>query len=708
MIHQLGLDTGGTYTDAVLVDGDSRILATAKSLTTHRDLITGLAGATDAVLAAAADAEGRSLRASDIASDIGLVSMSTTLATNALVEGRGRSVALVLVGFSDRQLERAGLGEALAGTPCIRVAGGHRAGGEPVEPLDRAALEAGLDALDPAIEAIAVAAVFAVRNPEHELLVRDIVTEKLARPVSCSHQLSSALDAPRRALTTLLNARLIPMIGALLDAGHRLLDERGIDAPLMVVKGDGSLVSADFARRCPVETILSGPAASVVGAAWLCDEQDLVVSDMGGTTTDIAMIRGGEPRLDEAGATVGGYRTMVRAVDVRTFGLGGDSAIHYDREARDMTIGPARAMPLSRLATEYPGIVEELERQSEPRWLTTHAGQFVLPHAAAPVELTAQQKELYRRIEGGPIALVHLFEDQSLERALERLEQRGIVLRASFTPSDAAHITGELDVWNRDAAVLGAKLFMRYAADNLGMTYADERAFARTVIERVARETSLRLVESMLAAERTAVVVRERGPKLLRPEARRGLVFGEAQRMLFERAFAAAGVPDAGVPDAGEPDAGTPDSGALVAMQSRLTLPVVGLGAPVNTYYPRVGQLLATRTVLPEHANVANALGAVVGLVRQQQEITIGPAAGERVRVMLPDGPEECANLEAGAALALSRAEAMAREAAELAGASDITVITRREDNLVRDGDREVFFESRITATASGRPALKS
>ena len=136
-----------------------------------------------------------------------------------------------------------------------------------------------------------MAGYFAVRNPAHEQAVRDLIFELTGKPVSCGHDLAWRLDAPRRALTAVLNARLIPVIQQLIHAVHGLLAEKSITAPLMVVKGDGSLVAEDTALARPVETILSGPAASVVGAHHLAGEDDVFVVDMGGPTTDIALLR---------------------------------------------------------------------------------------------------------------------------------------------------------------------------------------------------------------------------------------------------------------------------------------------------------------------------------------------------------------------------------------------------------------------------------
>ncbi|WP_292505053.1 hydantoinase/oxoprolinase family protein, partial [Mesorhizobium sp.] len=329
----LGIDTGGTYTDAVLwseeggpLDNPSKgkVLAKAKALTTRHDLAVGISGAVDAVLEKSA---------TDPAA-IKLVSMSTTLATNALVEGQGGRVALVMIGFAEADLARDGLKAALGSDPVVFCPGGHDVHGNAAK-LDLSGLEAALPELGRSVSGFAVCAYFATRNPAHELAARDLIREKTGLPVTASHELSAKLGGPRRALTTLLNARLISMIDRLVAATEGFLDQRGIAAPLMVVRGDGALVSAAFARQRPIETILSGPAASLVGARHMTGLDDAMVSDIGGTTTDVAVLDSGRPRLDPEGATVGGFRTMVEAVAMRTFGLGGDSEVALEDGALD-------------------------------------------------------------------------------------------------------------------------------------------------------------------------------------------------------------------------------------------------------------------------------------------------------------------------------------------------------------------------------------
>ncbi|MCR4269511.1 hydantoinase/oxoprolinase N-terminal domain-containing protein, partial [Nitratireductor sp. ZSWI3] len=215
----LGIDTGGTYTDAVLYAEQTGVVAKAKALTTRHDLAEGIAEAVDAVLA----------HAGVEASAIGLVSMSTTLATNALVEGQGGRVALVMVGFTPADLERAGLGEALGADPVLFLPGGHDVHGHETR-LDLSALETELEALSRDVSAFAVCAYFAVRNPAHEIAVRDLIRHRTGLPVTASHELSARLGGPRRALTTLLNARLVSLIDRLVASTEAFLERRGIAA----------------------------------------------------------------------------------------------------------------------------------------------------------------------------------------------------------------------------------------------------------------------------------------------------------------------------------------------------------------------------------------------------------------------------------------------------------------------------------------------
>ena len=185
--YRIGLDTGGSFTDAVLVDGAQRVIATAKARTRHDDLARGLGEALEAVVG-------------DRGSAVTLVSLSTTLATNALVEGRGRAVGLVLIGLEESRLGRARLLEALDGDPVLCIAGGHDAGGEERAPLDEATLIDFVRAHDGVVEAWAISALFATRNPAHERRAAALVAETAGKPTSSRARAErGARRAPARA-----------------------------------------------------------------------------------------------------------------------------------------------------------------------------------------------------------------------------------------------------------------------------------------------------------------------------------------------------------------------------------------------------------------------------------------------------------------------------------------------------------------------------
>ncbi|MDX1739219.1 MAG: hydantoinase/oxoprolinase family protein, partial [Alphaproteobacteria bacterium] len=267
----LGIDTGGTYTDAVLFDEDKGVLNDAKALTTKHELSIGLHEAARSVLEQTSHVKPE---------DVSLVSISTTLATNAIVEDHGNPVALLLIGQPPATLERAGLKTVMGSDPVIFIEGGHTASGDEKSPLDEAALLEALDKYRNKVSAFAIAGYFATRNPTHEIRAREIIRQQTGLPITCAHELTSNLDAPRRALTAVLNARLVPLIQHLIEAVQGFQKELGLECPLMVVKGDGSLISAETALDRPVETILSGPAASVVGAQFQVGKKDMIVSDM--------------------------------------------------------------------------------------------------------------------------------------------------------------------------------------------------------------------------------------------------------------------------------------------------------------------------------------------------------------------------------------------------------------------------------------------
>jgi N-methylhydantoinase A/oxoprolinase/acetone carboxylase beta subunit len=662
----LGIDTGGTYTDAVLWSqaGGPRgnVLAKAKALTTRHDLAVGIAGAVDAVLE----------KAGVDPAAIKLASMSTTLATNALVEGQGGRVALVMIGFSEADLARDGLRAALGTDPVIFLSGGHDVHGN-AHPLHLEALEAALPELAVSVSGFAVCAYFATRNPAHEIAARDLIRERSGQPVTASHELSAKLGGPRRALTTLLNARLISMIDRLVAATEGFLVAREIKAPLMVVRGDGALVSAAFARARPIETILSGPAASLVGARHMTGLDDAVVSDIGGTTTDVAVLDHGRPRLDPEGATVGGFRTMVEAVAMRTFGLGGDSEVALEDGGLSpgILLGPRRLVPLALAGVAHrDAVVGELERQLRAPNPGRMDGRFAVrtgvPDRLA-TGLTGPEAKLYDLVGPAPLPLDTLLTSTAQNATLNRLVSRGLVHVCGFTPSDAAHTLGRQANWNAETARLGAELFAR-KRDGRGQPIAPTpEALSERVLSALTRWSAEVILETAFAED--------------------GLDgAATVAHALVQRAV-----------DAHE---------GIARLTVALDRPVIGLGASAPLHYAGLPPLVGNGCVVPEDTDVANALGAVVGQVRVTAEAEVAQPKEGLFRVSVGDTVRDFTGETAAMDYAEKQVRDIASGRALAAGTDTAEIEVTRDLNTATVAGQRTFVAAHVVAVATGRPRI--
>ncbi|WP_298855507.1 hydantoinase/oxoprolinase family protein [uncultured Ruegeria sp.] len=664
MTLSLGVDTGGTYTDAVLIRDEKEVIASAKSLTTRADLAIGVGKAISAVLEEARVAPDQ----------ISMASLSTTLATNALVEGQGGRVALIYIGFKDSDLEKHGLKDALKGDPALVIGGGHSHSGGETAPLDVAALEGFLDS-HKGISGFAIASQFATRNPAHELEAARVISERTGAPVTCSHHLSAKLNGPKRAVTAVLNARLIGMIDRLIGRAQDQLRALGISAPMMVVRGDGALMSAEQARERPIETILSGPAASIVGARWLTGADNALVSDIGGTTTDVALIRDGKPAIDPAGAQVGGFRTMVEAVAMRTHGLGGDSQVHVVTEGLQggVFLGPRRVLPVSLIATETPEVVHAvLDEQLRATTVGEHDTRFARRVPGIHAEgVGAREEVLLERLGDQVLPLGALLRTRMENGALSRLVDRGIVQVSGVTPSDASHVLGRVSAWDTEAARKSLQLVARKRVGSGDMLASSPEALARMIIDQLTEQTSLTLLEAAFGEEQDGFGL---PPQDL------------ARHVLTQRGLA--------------------QHCGLLALSASLNVDVVGLGASAPSYYPAVGERLHCRMILPEHAGVANAIGAVVGRLTLRRSGTVTSPTEGRYRVHLEDGPQDFAASDEALALLERVLRSEAEGAVRQAGAEDIRVIVDRDIKTARIEAKDVFVEAMITVEASGRPRV--
>lgn len=667
MSLRLGIDTGGTYTDAVVINEHNQVLVAVKSLTTRHNLAIGIGESIGKI-------------AVELLADIEMVSLSTTLTTNAVVEGNGAPVCALLAGLSETQVTKSGLAEIIDDSLIIRLTGGHDASGRAVAPLDIEAAKAAILANKDKVSAFSVSAQFGVRNPSHEIQLQTLVTQLTQMPVTCGHELANSLGAPRRALTASLNARMIPFIKDLIQAVQTILQQLNIQAPLMIVKGDGSIVNAETALVHPVTTILSGPAASVIGACALSGSRNAIIADMGGTTTDIAIVTDGQPELASEGARVGDWQPMVETVKVYSIGLGGDSEVRF--YGGSICLGPRRVVPLSLLAQQYPHILKRMQAHLDDMPTPRH-NRFVtrLEHNQVLInQLTPIEHQAWELLEQGPAEMETLvFENQELAKAMARLERKGMAIYSGFTPSDAAHVLGNSSHWSVEGAKLAAQIWARQMRVLYGLG-AWEKGNSEEPARRVFGLMNDAICQTLLEA---------------------GL---HQENLLNEsRSRSLAALMGKLIVKNGEKD----NNSALFGINFGKSHPIVAVGAPAATYYPQAAKSLNVDLILPKYGHVANAVGAVMGSVVQRSEIVITQPTEGIFRIFHGVTPIDCTDLTE----AFNQAEAIVKRdaynLAKSAGAGAIELVTRHDNkHIMSELDGELFVEAKISAIATGKPIL--
>ena len=657
----LGLDTGGTHTDAVIFDpGPGRVLATAKALTTHHELSLGLINALRTVSL---------LKWPGGLPAIGRVNLSTTLATNAVAEGLGGRVGLVLIGYEEGQAVTADLTRDLDRARPILIQGGHDYYGRPLAPLDTESLKAEVLKIDPEVEAWAVSGFFGVKNPQHEMEAAGLIKGLSKAPVTLGRDLTGQLDAVRRAATAALNAGLVLIIGRLLDAVKTALKALGLEARLMVARGDGSLVSEDWARARPIETLISGPAAGLVGARELsrgllgAEPVDMWVADVGGTTTDLAYLKEGSPVINRDGARVGQWRTMAEAVDTRTRGLGGDSLVIVENSGR-LTLGPRRVLPLCRLAAQWPEVEKDLERAARLPLSPEQATCFFVPGAPPGPGLSDTETLILKGLANRtPYPLADLIKTLSVTRGnfggLKTLVHPA-VLPAAFTPTDAMAVLGLFSGGSVAASMAAAALWAR-------ILQTSPEELCRRVLDEFGR---------LLAEEVIAHACHLEGLAAPPPDAFR------------ESGFLG-------------PALGRRTS-SIIDIACRIKAPLILMGAPAAVLAPWLDKFLGGRILVPPAFDVASAVGAAGAPIQLRRLVELHTLPGFcGYRLFLPDRVLESVNPEDLVAEARRFMADHLGELIRLAGAEKATIDCERNDRRVRLGDGSpLFLGTTLTFTA--------
>ena len=405
----IGLDVGGTHTDVVLI-GRNGLIREKKVPTDPSDLFNSvLAGLT-------------AITEDQNAENINRIVLSTTLTTNAIVQNRTQPVGMIVSAGPgiDPEYYR-------TNSNYFTVAGSIDHRGREIEPIDTDQIkDITADLKTKGIKHVGVVGKFSVRNPSHELKIAELINTSFEK-IFMGHRISGNLNFPRRIATTYLNASVYPIHRKFYHAIEKSLEAKGLKLSIRLLKADGGNMRFDATIEHPAQTILSGPAASAMGAvAAEPQKEDTLVMDIGGTTTDMAVLINRSPVLDPLGIELGRYKTLIRSLETLSIGLGGDSAIRI-RNGK-LKIGPQRLGPAMAYGGPAPTPTDALfimenitdgSREKAAEGLAPLAralGFSVRAMAAEILDLTCKKilsaaRQLIYRINSKPVYTVHEFQD---------------------------------------------------------------------------------------------------------------------------------------------------------------------------------------------------------------------------------------------------------------------------------------------------------
>jgi N-methylhydantoinase A/oxoprolinase/acetone carboxylase beta subunit len=478
------------------------------------------------------------------------------------------------------------------------------------------------------------------------------------------------LNFKLRAATAVHNARIVPRVMRLLEGLSGVLKERGIDAPIMVVRGDGTLMGQAVAQQRPVETILSGPAASVAGVRFLTKAADGIVVDMGGTTTDIAVLEKGAVRLCRQGARIGSARTHVKALEIYTTGLGGDSVIDYHHDK--WRIGPRRVAPVAWLGSRNA----HLDKALDHLWARKHrfrhsrlATQLLTSiNPDFQMSLTDPEKRIVDLVVERPRSLDELAQRIGVPHPgalpLERLESQFALQRCGLTPTDLLHVTGRFTQWDAEASRRMVMLFAEISAT----TVSD-------MVSRLLQLTSEKLAMAVISSQIEAV--NQHGE--LEP--------CTTCRKLFDTLFDKDNKP--------------------FSVHLTFHHPIIGVGAPIGHFLPQVCNVLDAEAVIPENSDVANAIGAITSVVGVERHMTIKPDGSGKFYIQGLAGNSRFDHLIDAERDARKSLVAAVRNMAKIAGTSQTRVTLTTKDLLGKTSLGEnVFLGRELVARLQGMPDL--
>jgi N-methylhydantoinase A/oxoprolinase/acetone carboxylase beta subunit len=457
-VYGIGIDTGGTYTDAVLFDLlEHQIISVSKRPTIHHCLELSIIQALDDIFPVS---EVEAVR---------MIAFSTTLATNTIAEGRMSKVGLIVIGH---------VKPFDAPVVSVRyVEGGHDHLGKEVTPLKIDQIVEAVESLKGHVDAYAIAASLSIENKTHEQVAAKAIELVDRKPVVCSSSISSKAGIRERAATAVLHASLMPVIQGFVTQVSQVKKDRIHAAEMRLIRGDGTADILTQAVARAAETVASGPAATAYFGAKSTAAKLAMVVDIGGTTTDITFIRNGKPVISTEGSLIDRWQTHIDAVDMHTVGIGGDSLARLDRSGR-LTIGPLRVQPLA-MAKGIPDPASWIGAENRSRWIIS----VISNEKDQPVALDPVIAHVLCEKGATPADLIAQLgmTDFGLDRRLEELAFKNLISLVGFTPTDALHVLGKSQIGDAAASIAGARIL----ADLRGETI---EAFSKAVLEATQRK----------------------------------------------------------------------------------------------------------------------------------------------------------------------------------------------------------------------------
>lgn len=549
MSQILGIDAGGTTTNAVIYDrAADDIIWKSQAFTTNEALSLGILKSLFSL-------------PKNIKPKIEEVHLSTTLATNYILENDFSNIGLIIIGD---MIGRPFPFKNLYQLKCSEVGNGKLPAAAQADMIDHSLISD--------FEHIIVASLGSP-DPELENDVCRVLNAK-GFPAITATSICTSMDWHIRISTAVFNTGLIPLMQDLIESMYSVLSDLDINAPLKIMCGDGKLAHPDTVMRFPIFTIMSGPAASVAGGLFLCNEDDFLLIDMGGTSADITRII--DRRIQRKGiSTIRDNSIQAESLNIKSFPAGGDSQIYYSHLGQ-LTVGPEKAIPLCLAGSRWPHLEEELRSYHRPKgyemFTVNDTDCFCSCSTRSLSALNQADRNLVEEIRKKPHSLFYLSEKFGKDADslhLDRLINLGYIQKISFTPTDILHILGQYTEWDRSISHTAANIMSKVGDMSM-------QKFLSIAEARITDQLAFYCMQSISDFENHKFDFRD----------------SRATQYIIDHFL------------------NKIDPYLLVIF--KITKPIVAVGAPARCWLPKVATKLGTEIIIPHHFESANAVGVAV------------------------------------------------------------------------------------------------